>query len=151
MSNELEALRKVLIEGQRRSMQGSCQRRNPASPAIPFLIEARSGLKKYVTGHPQDVSGWRLLSQAEECLLNYSAARQSLEQALSLSDRQEKKDLKRLAQLKEYESEWGELGLTPPQLEVLGRHLRNMLNQEQCDHSLRFTRDWLQIGDIRKK
>ena len=151
MSDELEALRKVLIEGQRRSMQGSYQRRNPASPAVPFLIEARSGLKKYVAAHSQDVNAWRMLSQAEECLLNYASACRSLEQALNLSERNDKKDLKRLVQLKQYEKKWAELGLSPPQLEELGKYLRKALQQEQCDHSLRFTRQWLQSADIHSK
>ncbi len=144
MTNKsLEELRGILIEGQRRSMQGSYLRRNPAPAAIPFLLEARSGLKEYVREHDTNTEALRLLSLAEECLLNYPAARQSLERTISLSGQKDKKDMKRLALLSEYASQWTELALTPSQLEDLGNHLRAKLPENGCDHTLRFTLLWL--------
>ena len=128
----LEELRRILIEGQRRSKQGSYMRRNPASAAIPFLLEARSGLKNYVREKDTNAEALRLLSQAEECLLNYSAARQSLERAISLSVQKDKKDMKRLAVLTEHETRWTELGMTPSQLEDLGNHLSVKLSVNGC-------------------
>jgi hypothetical protein len=139
MSKNLAELQQLLIEGQRRSMQGSYMRRNPAATSIPFLLKARSGLKEYIRENETDAQAWRLLSQAEECLLNYVAARQCLERAMSLSERKDKKDLKRLALLKEGEFAWTELKLTPAQLEELGQFLRAKLSQSECDHTLRFT------------
>jgi hypothetical protein len=66
-------------------------RRNPAAEAMPFLLEARSGLKGYVKAHENDAQAWRLLSQAEECLLNYAGALHCVEQAMSLSERKDKR------------------------------------------------------------
>lgn len=140
----LEDLRQILIEGQRRSKQGSYMRRNPESAAVPFLIEARSGLRDFVRENDTNAEALRLLSQAEECLLNYFAARQSLERAIRLSVQKDKKDMKRLALFMEHENRWTELGLTPSQLEDLGKHLRVKLPESGCDHTLRFTLEWLQ-------
>lgn len=150
MSQDLEELQRILIEGQRRSMQGSYQRRSPAKPAIPFLLEARSGLKTYVEVNGQDAKAWRSLSQAEECLLNYSAALDCLERAMNLSGQRDKKDLRRLALLKEYEADWKDLNLTPAQLQALGDHLNQKLLEEGCDHTLRCTQEWLKALSIAK-
>jgi hypothetical protein len=150
MSKNLAELQGILIEGQRRSMQGSYMRRNPAPGAIPFLLEVRSGLKEYVEAHETEAQAWRLLSQAEECLLNYAAARRCLEKAVTLSERKDKKDLKRLALLKEYESQWADLNLTPTQLAELGNHLRARLSEQGCDHTFRFTQEWLQASNVGK-
>jgi hypothetical protein len=150
MSKNLAELQGILLEGQRRSMQGSYMRRNPAAGAIPFLLEARSGLKEYVEVHETDAQGWRLLSQAEECLLNYAAARHCLEKAMTCSERKDKKDMKRLALLKEYQSQWGDLALTPTQLVALGYHLQARVSEKGCDHTLRFTQEWLKAENVAK-
>jgi predicted Zn-dependent protease len=71
---KLEALKTTLIEGQKLSMQGSWDRRAPAKKAVPFLLKARQGLKDYVKENETNPFAWRLLSQAEECLLNYNDA-----------------------------------------------------------------------------
>ena len=143
MSKPLQQLRETLIAGQRLAMQGSYERRAPAKKAVPFLLEARMGLREYVQEHDNDVEALRLLSQAEECLLSYSAARVALERAMSLAAKPDKKDMKRLALLKEYESKWTELTLTPEQLATLGGHLESCLVQSPCDHTLRQTEKWL--------
>lgn len=146
----LEELHRILVEGQRRSKQGSYMRGNPASAAIPFLLEARSGLRDYVRENDTNAEALRLLSLAEECLLNYHAARQWLECAISLSVQKDKKDMKKLALLTEYENRWAELGLTASQLEDLGNHLNMKLPENGCDHTLRFTLEWLQGASRRK-
>jgi hypothetical protein len=140
----LNELRQVLVEGQRRSMQGSYERRAPARKAIPYLIEARAGLRQYVEANGKDAEGWRLLAQAEECLLNFEGARQCLEKAVALAGKSDKKDLKRMVLLKEYQAKWSELALSPAELEDLGRHLDQHLREEGCDHTLRYTKAWLQ-------
>jgi len=150
MSKNLAELQGILIEGQRRSMQGSYMRRNPAAGAIRFLLEASSGLKEYVEAHETDAQAWRLLSQAEECLLNYAAARHCLEKAMTFSERKDKKDLKRLALLKGYESQWADLALTPTQLAELGNHLQARVSENGCDHTLRFTQEWLKAENVAK-
>jgi hypothetical protein len=123
-------------------MQGSYGRRSPAKEAVPFLLRARSGLRRYVETAPEDAAGWRALALAEECLLNYAGARECLERAIRLSG-SDRRDLKRLVMLRENEREWAELSLTPEQLAELGDHLDAELKRGGCDHTLRATRGWL--------
>ncbi len=140
---KLEALKETLIEGQKLSMQGSWDRRAPAKKAVPFLLEARQGLKDYVAENETIPLAWRLLSQAEECLLNYNNAIYCLERAMEL-DKNNQKDLKRLFLLKDYGGMWNELDLSSEQLESLGIFLDEKLNADDCDHSLKFTKRWLE-------
>jgi predicted Zn-dependent protease len=101
MAREIEEIKRILLEGQRRTMQGSYKRRAPAGDSVPLLLQARTSLKEYLKEQGDDVEAWRLLSQADKCLLNYSAARQACERAMSLSGVRDKKDLKRLVLLRE--------------------------------------------------
>jgi tetratricopeptide (TPR) repeat protein len=144
----LEQLREILQAGQAASMQGSFQRRAPAKQALPALLEARAGLRQLVQLQPEVAEAWRLLSQAEEALLSYTAARESLEQAMKLTAVREKRDLKKLALLKEYEPQWQELSLTPDQLAELGSYLRGQLVSSPCAHDLAWTRRWLEQAGI---
>jgi hypothetical protein len=75
---DLEALRRLLQDGQRRSVQGSYGRRSPAKEAVPYLLEARSGLRRYVDAVQEDAAGWRAREQVEECPLNNAGARKCL-------------------------------------------------------------------------
>jgi hypothetical protein len=127
---DLKSLENLLLEGLRRSMQGSYHRRKPAREAVPFLLRARAGLRDYVKKHGECAEAWRALSHAEECLLCYPVARECLERAIALSPSRDRRDLKRLAQLREYENEWVDLGLTPSQLEELGRHVERGLQAD---------------------
>jgi hypothetical protein len=63
---------------------------------------------------------------------------------MSLSVQKEKKHMKRLALLMQYEYRWTELGLTPSQLEDVGTNLSVKLAENGCDHTLRFTLEWLE-------
>jgi len=148
MDETLSHLRETLLAGQRFSKQGSYHRRAPAKKAVPFLVEARTGLRAYTAQHADNSEAWRLLSQAEECLLNYRVARDCLERAMSLSAVRDRKDLKRLALLQEYESKWVQLALTPGQLADLGQFIGRQLTATPCDHTLRITETWLRNQDI---
>jgi tetratricopeptide (TPR) repeat protein len=139
----LEALKQTLVEGQKLSMQGSMDRRAPAKKAVPFLLKARQGLKEYLKENETNHLAWRLLSQAEECLQNYNHAIYCLQRAMVL-DKKNQKDLKRLALLTEYRGMWEELNLTTEQLESLGSFLNEKLTATDCDHSLKFTKIWLE-------
>lgn len=143
MPDELARLKKLLETGQRLSMQGSYERRSPAKKAIPYLMESRNGLRKFVLQSPEVAESWLALSFAEECLLNYPAARQSLDRYLELGGERSKKTLKRLVNLKLYEEKWANLMLRPVQLECLGAFLEQELAKSNCDHSCRRTEDWL--------
>lgn len=114
----------------------------PDKKSIPYLLEARKGLKEFVSLNPNDSNGWRLLSQAEECLLNYPEALSSLERSIKLGAK-DKKDLKRIALLKEYLASWNELELTPKQLDSLGDFLDEKLYGCTCNHTLDFTKEWI--------
>ncbi|WP_336769779.1 DUF2695 domain-containing protein [Bacillus bombysepticus] len=141
--DRLNELKATLIQGQQLSMQGSLQRRAPSKKAVPFLLSARQGLKEFVIENSNNVLAWRLLSQAEECLLNYNEAVICQEKTLELGGR-DRKDLKRLALLKEYGGKWEEISLSPVQLETLGAFLDEMINSKGCDHSHKYTKSWLE-------
>src|SRR5882762_10130107 len=109
MTGELENLRRILLEGIRLSRQSSHGKRAPAREAVTLLNEAQGGLRAFVEAHPDRPEGWDLLALAEECLLDYAAARRCLERAVSLSGNRSKKMLKRLALYRQAEGEWGRL------------------------------------------
>ncbi|WP_235950812.1 hypothetical protein [Heyndrickxia shackletonii] len=92
--DRLNELKDILIKGQQLSMQGSLQRRAPSKKAVPFLLSARKGLKEFVIENSNNALAWRLLSQAEECLLNYKEAIICQEKTMELGHR-ERKDLKK--------------------------------------------------------
>jgi tetratricopeptide (TPR) repeat protein len=148
MSVNLQELSALLREGQRRSGQGSYGRRAPADAAVPYLRQARNGLRMIADQQPENAQAWRLLSQAEEALLDYGDARSAFEKALALNQRADRRDLKKLAALRECEAWWGGLGLTPLQLAELGRCLEMMLAASPCDHTPRYTRMWLERSGL---
>lgn len=150
MCKNLKELQEILIQGQKLSMQGSLDRRMPDKKAIPFFIDARKGLNEYVIINPQDSIGWRLLSQAQEALLNYPEALSSLEKSIELGGK-DKKDLKKIALLKECLKSWDELKLTPEQLESLGDYLNEKLGEFGCKHTLSFTKEWIDENMTKNK
>lgn len=102
----LDDLKEVLRKGQVLSMETSYDRRAPNARALPSLLEAREGLLRVVHECPDHREAWILLAEAEEALLAYSAARKALETALNLGKVGDKRLLKRLARVKEYEAEY---------------------------------------------
>src|ERR1041385_3954860 len=150
MTGELAEIRTLLIEGQKLSGQSSYDRRTPNKKAVPKLTQARARLLKYAEAYPNDVEGCRLLSLAEECLLNYPAAEASLQKAIQLtSPSPDKRDLKKLALLREYKADWKSLVLQPEQLASLGSYLRGQMAATPCDHTLRLTTDWLKRAGLK--
>jgi hypothetical protein len=144
MPADVGSLRQALLRGIKLSMQGSYARRIPAEEAVPHLEEARRGLRHLVEKDPMNVETWRLLSQAEECMLNYAGATTCLERAIELSKTGRKKDLRRLALLKESLRAWQDLLLTPDQLRELGECLVQAgAELEPNGRTLMFTRQWL--------
>jgi tetratricopeptide (TPR) repeat protein len=144
MSDNLRELSALLREGQRRSMQGSYRRRAPADAAVPYLQQARNGLRMIADQQAGNARAWRLLSEAAEALLDYRHARSALEKVLALEGATDRRDLKKLDSLREYEAWWGGLGLSPLQLAELGRYLEKALSSSPCDHTLYHTRIWLE-------
>jgi tetratricopeptide (TPR) repeat protein len=144
----LEQYAGLLRTGLRLSQQGSYHRREPDAKARPYLADARDGLRELSAEDPTNAGAWRLLSQAEEALLDYGAAIDALQRALCLSETRNKRDLKRLALLREALSEWTALPLEPSQLAELGAYLREQALGPE-DRSLRWTRAWLERHDIK--
>jgi hypothetical protein len=67
---------------------------------------------------------------------------------LTLRPTRDKRDLKKLALLREYEAKWRALGLSPEQLDALGRHLSSCLRTSPCDHTCRHTQEWLEATHV---
>lgn len=150
MLKSISELQQVLIQGQKLSMQGSLDRRMPDKKSIPYLLDARKGLKEYLNENAKDTFALRLLSQSEACLLNYKFALSYLEKAIEISGK-DKSDLKRLAALKGCQSQWEELDLTPAQLDSLGNFLDKKLRECECNYTLNFTKEWLDINVVKSK
>jgi hypothetical protein len=142
MVANLNDLQNELIQGQKLSMQGSDQRRAPEKIAIPYLLSARKGLKEFVKENEDNSLAWRLLSQAEEYLLNFNAAINCLQKVNELGGK-DRKDLKRLVVLKEYGRQWQELNISPEQLELLGTYLEQKVDSSGCNHTHTHTKEWL--------
>jgi len=136
-------LRSQLISAQKLTGQSSYERRAPSPRAIPALLKAKSDIQEFLLLHGGEAEAHRLLSTAQECLLNYPGARASLELAIQLSPQREAKALKRLALLRECEKKWSELPISPVELASLGSFLEHALSQKSCDHTLDKTRHWL--------
>ena len=136
-------LRALLISAQRLTGQSSYERRAPSPKSVPALLAVKSEIKAFLAANPGNAEAYRLLSMAQECLLNYPAARSSLETALSLAEQRNPKDLKHLALLREYEAKWNKFPFTPDELASLGRSLSSCLATTDCDHSAGHTRQWL--------
>jgi hypothetical protein len=149
MSNEVQPLREMLLKGIKLSMQSSLARRKPAPAATPFLEQARTGLKALTTQDGRNAVAWRLLSQAEECLLNYSAAVKCLETAIELTGYTGNKERKRLALLKESLSERARFPLSPDELASLGQFLKDWgATNEVNGRTLERTTRWLEDNDF---
>jgi tetratricopeptide (TPR) repeat protein len=136
-------LRDRLVKAQRMSGQSSYERRAPSAQSVPAFLAVEADLHGFLQQHPDNAEAWRLLSLAQECLLNYQGAVASLERATRLSAKRDPRDLKRLALLREQQAKWSALSLTADDLANLGQYLETALSQSPCDHSLAQTREWL--------
>jgi hypothetical protein len=148
-ADELHTLRETLLQGIRMSKQGSYARRSPAPASVKYLRDACQGLRELVKRDEKNIEAWRLLSQAEECLLNYREAIACLEEAMFVANQRSKQDLKRLALLKQSFAEWDKLPLSSKQLRSLGDFLEECgANEERNGRTLRFTMQWLDDNQI---
>lgn len=126
MSDNVVSLRETLLRGIKFSMQCSLGRRAPTTKSIPLLETARDGLRRLLEKDRTNAEAWQLLSQAEECLLNYQEAITSLEQA------------------KESCGYWQDFPLSADQLRKLGHYLVGAgAEEEQRGRTFTFTRRWL--------
>lgn len=149
MARELSDLRAEVLAGIRASMQGSYARRAPAHSSMPYLVHAREELLGFLRDSPNSVEGWELLSQVEECLLNYPRAIQCLQKATDLSSRRDRRSLKRLVRMEEAIAEWSEISLSPDQLRALGEYLVQCgAGEELYGRTLEFTTTWLEENDL---
>lgn len=125
---ELEALRRRSV-GRDRS-------------GIPAL---REEVREYLERHPAEAEAWRLLSRIEEELGDLTAAVLATQKAQKVAPH--RKDVKRLVRLREQISEFAALGLGARELDALREWLEPLLEQEECDHSQRWTEQWLREND----
>lgn len=136
-------MRTLLMAAQKLTGQSSLERRALSPEAVPALQAVISDITQFLAHNAEDAEAHRLLSRAQECLLNYPAARTSFETSLQLSGQRLPKDLKHLSLLQECETKWKQFPLTPDELADLGRFLAHALSIGGCDHSVKFTRQWL--------
>jgi hypothetical protein len=145
--DDLHSLELLLREGMRLDKQTSYQRRQPAGPAIEPLTRARQGLARFVSSSPGNAKAWHLLSLAEECLLHYPAAVAAEAKAIELG-LTGKRELKRLAMLRQAREYWERLPLNPDQLPELARFLRENMGDGPFERSFEWTEKWLRDQQI---
>lgn len=145
ISDLLDEARRELQSGMQLSKQGAYARRTPDSQARQHLLHARDILVQAMKIDARDPEVLNLLSRVEECFLNYAEAIHYLEAAFASGKSKSKKDLKRLALLREHLVEWRDLILTPTQLSELGEYLMSKgINQHSQNYT--YTREWLLIN-----
>lgn len=140
----LDSLEARLREGIRRGKQGSYKRRMPTETALPLLRDGIRQLVLFTRGRPECERAWRLRSLAEECVLDYAQAQDSLQRAIEIAGAPTRKDLKRLAHLRQSRQYWEALMLSPAQLESLGEFLSDPSRFNPCSNDVRWTRKWLE-------
>jgi hypothetical protein len=140
----LDQIEARLFEATRLAKQPTLGRRAAPPAAVCLVKIVISQLREVLGRHPEVERGWRLLSRAEEVLLNPENARFALERAITLSGRRSKHDLKKLYFLEQSAREWFELGLKPEELESLGHYLEDMVGNGPFYHDLRWTSSWLE-------
>lgn len=149
MYDSIDAVREMFRAVVKKSMQTSYARRYPAKETVSTFETVRANLRTMVQHNPGNSEAWRLLSQVEECLLNYVEAIRCLEQAMSLGNARDRKDMKHLALLRSSQAEWASLRLSPAQLMSLGEFLVQAGVEKGAQHrSLELTRYWLETNGI---
>lgn len=151
--SKLQELKEEILKAIKLSGQMSYERRAPRPEAVPLLMKARASLEELVHIGGKQPETFRLLSQVDECLLNYGSAIKYLEKAIASSDRKDKRDLKKLALLRGYKKKWSDLVLKPNDLKMLGIYLQEQLETKPCNHTYTLTIDWLnqhQFSDVQE-
>lgn len=144
MADDIQQVRDLVIQAMRLSRQGSYSRMAPARECLPYLAAALAQLEAMTNARPDCAEPWRLLALVHEVRLDYTNAIRALEKHISAKGAASREDLKRMAALRRYASEWCALDLTPEALARLGEYLRTAL-ASNTDSEDRFaeTRSWL--------
>ena len=141
---DLQELKLEVISAIKSSGQGAYARRLPSSDTSRQLMRASLDLECFLKKNPDSVEAYRLISLANEVLLNYDKAIFALKKSMSLSKLSDKKDLKKIAGYEEQLRFWEILTLSPAELRDLGIFLEERLKSEEyLDHSFKWTQEWL--------
>lgn len=100
---------------------------------LSFLQSARSA--------SDEIEALRLMYYAECYLLNFRKAKEYLEKVCALSG--DRKDRVNLIGLNEVVAKLKTLTIEPEKLHMLRDYLSTQLEEQLCDHTLRFTKLWL--------
>lgn len=143
----LNEAREAFLMGVRLSKQGSYARKLPDPESIPHFTHARNLLLRLIASDMKNTDALFLISQIEECFLNYSSSIKYLEQAFIYGEPKTNKNLKRLASLRQHLVEWRDLSLSPEQLKQLGKYLISIGVDSSCT-DLVHTKEWLRDNGI---
>ncbi len=133
-----ELVRRAILE----SGQASYHRRAPNLSAVVLYDQAEAVIQKLLGVQPTSITAFLLLSAIAEGRLQFGSAIESLETAFSLGEPRSKKNLKRLARLRESMEWWQKLGLSPYHLAELGAYLTEVGVDAHCN-DFRYTNAWL--------
>lgn len=146
LSQQILELKRRMLRIIKDSEQGSYQRRLPPLKVRSELNRFVLDLRSMIAESPNDPDLLLLASQAEEIRMNYHDAVQFFEQYISVSKKQsDKKSKKKHALLKEQESFWNRIRLTPEQLlDELKKHLEKTADND----ALTSTCQWLETNRL---
>jgi hypothetical protein len=144
---EIKELKQSLIDIQKKLriyvFEGEIANKKYAKPLLALKAEVR----EYLSQNENDIEALRIACYVECYLANHQTGLEYLQKATQLSnDRKDKANVARLSQVVE---KFKVLSLSPNELERLGDYLDRV--PEACDHSLRFTKIWLEENIDKKK
>jgi hypothetical protein len=149
MDNILDQFEDLLLDAIRRSGQASYSRRASPQDVLIDLGSLARKVESIIEEEGASSRACRLLSQIYECMLNYRSAAIHLEQAMTIDGRKERKDLKRLARLRESHREWTACPLLPTELSKLGEFLSSSgANDPSIATNLDLTTKWLKANTL---
>lgn len=141
-SDPLGRIRERVVAASKLSGSCSGRRRAPSADSELLYLEAKQDLQTLLYASDRVAEVHLLLSQVEEGLLNFEAAREHLHDAVRIRPGSSREIQRRMVTLQEDENFWSNFPLTPRQLSDLGEHL-DALGVNSSDRTRQLSRKWV--------
>jgi hypothetical protein len=145
----IETLRHEMMQIQQRCRRSVLEMTPVNAKMAQPLLEIKKRLLDFLNTNPDNMDAMRFMYYTECYLLNFRKAKEYLEKVCEHS--QDRKDKTNLFALNEIVDKLSELALDVSQLSQLVDYVVAHLKEQQvCDHTLKFTRQWLR-ENVKKK
>lgn len=129
------------------SNQSAYARRQPDPESLPHYANARELLEAFLSKSPEHREALLLLSEISESTLDFDSALHFLDRAFRAGEPRSKKLLKKLALIRESQTMWRDLVISPSQLRELGDYL-DAHGVNTSNNTFDLTRAWLAENDV---